>query len=121
MENNLDDIAKKFESKGFFSRIHDMITGFKCPKFSRERKLAELELQRLQAPLIAVVAVTLTVISLCGVTAPEIPETDVEIEIDNPMPGLITELTPTPTPVKSPDTSVKPAQVDAVAFVDSPV
>ena len=48
------------------------------------------------------------------------PMEDVEIVVDTPMPGPVSNLTPTPSP-PSQQVSVKPATQDTVAFVDSPV
>ena len=151
---NSKEFAEKFESKGFFVRIIDMIKGFKAPKFSKERKLADLELQRLQAPVISIVAIVLTFISLTIITAvntdntkviditiaeiepdvdiqndpepetpPDPPEPDptIDVSIDTPMPGPMTELTPLPTHINTPDTSVKPAKIEAVQMVQSPI
>lgn len=151
---NSKEFKERYEDKNFIRRMKEMIAGFKCPKFSRERKLAELELQRLQAPVISIVAIVLTFISLAIITAvqtntrkpieitiaepeeqtpdfeddkeetppdPEPIDEPVEIEIDTPQPGPITEITPVATPIKSNDVSVKPANVDSVALVDSVV
>lgn len=151
---NSKEFAEKFETKGFFVRIVDMFKGFKAPKFSKERKLAELELQRLQAPVIAITAIVLTFISLAIITAvhidtakviditiaeiepdidipndpepetpPDPPEPDptIDVSIDTPMPGPMTDLTPIPTPINTPDTSVKPAKIEAVQMVQSPI
>ena len=149
---NSKEFAEKFESKGFFVRIIDMIKGFKAPKFSKERKLADLELQRLQAPVISIVAIVLTFISLTIITAvhtdntkviditiaeiepdidipnypdtpPDPPEPDptIDVSIDTPMPGPMTELTTLPTPMNTLDTSVKPAKIEAVQMVQSPI
>lgn len=66
---NMDEIAKQYEERGFFRRLADMFKGLGQPKNSREYKLARIELQRLQAPLIAIVAPVLGVIILIVVTA----------------------------------------------------
>ena len=151
---DLEEIEAKYEEKGFFRRIKDMSAGLGMPHDSREYKLARIELQRLAAPLIAIVAVTLFVVILVVVTAvsgqkketievniAEIeeedapleeqleeppddieppPMEDVEILVDTPNPGPVSEITPMPSP-PSQQVSVKPAPQDTVAFVDSPV
>ena len=65
---NLEEINDRFETRGFSSRIVDMFKGFSKPRGSREYKLARLELQRLAAPLIAVVSVIMFVVVLIVVT-----------------------------------------------------
>ena len=65
---NLSEINERFETKGFFRRVVDMFIGFSKPRTSREYKLSRLELQRLAAPLIAVVSVTMFIVVLIVVT-----------------------------------------------------
>ncbi len=48
------------------------------------------------------------------------PMEEVDIPIDNPNPGPVSDITPMPSP-PSEQVSVKPAEADTVAFVDSPV
>ncbi|MBO4710066.1 MAG: terpene cyclase/mutase family protein [Kiritimatiellae bacterium] len=124
------------------------------PRETREYKLARIELQRLSAPLTAIVVPTLFAIVLCVVTAissqrtelppvdiadpivdepppedPPLPEPDeiplpeepIEFTVDAPTPAPFTPLPPTPNPTRSTDVSVKPATVDAVAIIKSPV
>ncbi|MBO5905939.1 MAG: terpene cyclase/mutase family protein [Kiritimatiellae bacterium] len=71
-ENNefidIKALGEKFEEKGYFSRLIDMFKGLGKPKNSPEYKLARLELQRQQAPLIAIVSVVLLVVVLIVVT-----------------------------------------------------
>ncbi len=151
---NLEGIEEKYEEKGFFRRIADMSAGLGMPRDSREYKLARIELQRLAAPLIAVVSVSLFVVALAVITAvsgqekkkiditiahleedvppieqpPEVtpddpvPQDPVEVEIvvDTPTPGPMTELTPQPSPPSS-QATVKPAPQNAVMDVPSPV
>jgi len=66
---NLEEIGERYEEKGFFRRIAEMSVGLGMPRASREYKLARIELQRLAAPLIAIVAVSLFVVALVVVTA----------------------------------------------------
>lgn len=71
-ENNefidIKALGEKFEEKGYFSRLIDMFKGLGKPKNSPEYKMARLELQRQQAPLIAIVSVVLLVVVLIVVT-----------------------------------------------------
>ena len=63
------EIDAAFEEKGFFRRLRDMFKGLSAPHSSAEYKLARVELQRLVAPLCALVLPTLGVIILIVVTA----------------------------------------------------
>ena len=58
------EIEDRFEEKGFFRRLKDMFSGLSKPRSSAEFKLARTELQRLMAPLCAVLLPTLGVIIL---------------------------------------------------------
>ena len=151
---DLDEIAKKYEDKGFFRRLGDMFTGLGKPHDTREYKLARIELQRLSAPLVAIIVPVLFGVVLCVVTMisgqkkdkievniasveeeteelkeeEEIPPDDiepppmeeVEITVDTPNPNPVATVTPVPTP-PSTQVSVKPATMDSVAIVKSPV
>jgi len=152
---DLDEIRKKYEVRGFFRRLADMFSGLGKPHNTREYKLARIEVQRLMAPLIAVLAVVILVTALIVITAvtgqkkevievqiAEVEEEaaeleeqvdeeppddiepppleDVEIMVDTPTPGPVSEITPVAAPPAT-QVSVKPAPQDTVAFVDSPV
>ena len=151
---DLEEIAKKYEEKGFFRRLGDMFSGLGQPRDTREYKLARIELQRLAAPLVAIVVPLLFGVVLAVVTmisgqkkdsitvdiAPiddeaeelkeeeEVPPDDiepppmeeVEITVDTPNPGPISQVTPVAAP-PSAQVSVKPAPLDSVAIVKSPV
>ncbi len=65
---NLEEINERFETKGFFQRLCDMLKGFSKPRNSREYKIARIELQRMAAPLIAFVSVILFVVVLIVMT-----------------------------------------------------
>ena len=144
----------KYTEKGFFRRLFEMFQGLRMPRDTREYKLARIELQRLSAPLTAIVVPTLFGIVLCVVTAissqrtelppvdiapieddpidltpPDEPETpedivppeEIEITVDAPAAEPISNLPPAPIQTHSTDTSVKPATVDAVMNIKSPV
>ena len=151
---DLEEIAKQYEERGFFRRLGDMFKGLGQPRDTREYKLARIELQRLAAPLVAIVVPLLFGAVLCVVTMisgqakdsitvdiaqieendtdlkeeDDIPPDDIEpppmeevdITVDTPDPNPIATVTPTPTP-PSTQVSTKPATVDSVAFVKSPV
>ena len=63
------EINAAFEEKGFFKRLGDMFKGLGMPKSSAEYKLAKVELQRLMAPLAAIILPVLGVVILIVVTA----------------------------------------------------
>ena len=150
---DLDEIAKKYEDKGFFKRLNEMFKGLSKPHDTREYKIARIELQRLAAPLTAIVVPIVFGIVLCVVTMissqrkeiivadiaqiedepeelkeEEIPPDDiepppmeeVEITVDTPNPNPVSNVTPVPSP-PSAQVSVKPAPMDSVAIVKSPV
>ena len=68
-EQHKAEIEAAFEEKGFFRRLSDMFSGLSKPKSSAEYKLAKTELQRLAAPLAAILLPTLGVIILIVITA----------------------------------------------------
>ena len=68
-EQHKAEIEAAFEEKGFFRRLSDMFSGLSKPKSSAEYKLAKVELQRLTAPLAAILLPTLGVIILIVITA----------------------------------------------------
>ena len=144
----------KYTEKGFFRRLCEMFQGLRMPHDTREYKLARIELQRLSAPLTAIVVPTLFCIVLCVVTAvssqrtelppvdiadpivdeppiedPPLPEPEeiplpdepIEFTVDTPTPAPFTPLPPTPINTSSTDLSVKPASIDAVMNIKSPV
>lgn len=63
------EIDAAFEEKGFFRRLKEMFTGLSMPKSSAEYKLARTELQRLAAPILAILLPTIGIIVLIVVTA----------------------------------------------------
>ena len=65
---DLDEIAKKYEEKGFFKRLGEMFKGLSKPHDTREYKIARIELQRLAAPLTAIVVPIVFGVVLCVVT-----------------------------------------------------
>ena len=88
-EQHRSEIEERFEERGFFQRLGDMMRGFKCPHDSREYKLAILELQRLKAPIIAILLPTLFVIVLVVVTmvgsgGKEVIQVDLLSQIEDP-------------------------------------
>ena len=68
-EQHKAEINAAFEEKGFFRRMGDMFSGLSKPKSSAEYKLAKTELQRLAAPILAILLPTMGVIILIVITA----------------------------------------------------
>ena len=151
---DLDEIAKRYEERGFFRRLGDMFSGLRKPRDTRDYKLARIELQRLAAPLVAITLPILFGVVLCVVTMisgqkkdaitvdiAEIqqeteelkeeedtppddieppPMEEVEITVDTPNPNPVSTVTPVAA-APSTQVSVKPAPMDSVAIVKSPV
>ena len=69
-EINLDEIAKKFETPTFFGRLKLLMRGLKAPSGSREYKEALIEMQRLLAPVGAVVIPLIFIAILFVCTVP---------------------------------------------------
>ena len=68
-EQRKAEIDAAFEEKGFFRRFSEMVAGLSKPRNSPDYKLARTELQRLAAPILAVVLPVMGVIVLIVVTA----------------------------------------------------
>ncbi len=81
LEQHKAEIEARFEEKGFFRRMGDMFSGLSKPKSSREYKLAKTELQRLVAPLVALLLPVMGVIILIVITAVQ-GQTEREIKVD---------------------------------------
>ncbi len=142
-----DELIKLFdeEERNYLQRIVDMLKGFGQPKDSIEHKKAMIELQRLGAPIAAVVGMLLAITVMCTIkiTASEKPpvvETQViepeqaeELTKEEPPPPEeppeleeIQEVTDVVVDIDAPPTtsaeqSPQPSPVDAVALTPSPV
>ena len=80
-ELHKEEINAAFEEKGFFRRFSDMLKRLSKPKSSAEYKLARVELNRLAAPILAVVLPTIAVIVLIVVTqVTSQPQETIEVE-----------------------------------------
>ena len=152
-EQHKAEIDAAFEEKGFFRRLSDMMSGLSAPLNTAEYKLARIELQRLSAPILAIVLPIVVVVSLIVITAvtgqskdtitvdiasaveeeppledepeqdieePPPPDEIVDIEVDTPVVGPVTDVI-APAPPTNEPISVKPAQQDSVALIKSPV
>ncbi len=70
--NEIDGVivsAEKYDEAGLLRRIGRMMKGLSCPRASREYKDALIELERLSAPLTAILLPAITVIVLIVVSA----------------------------------------------------
>jgi len=67
-EQHKEEINAAFEEKGFFKRLSEMFSGLSKPHSSAEYKKARTELQRLAAPMLALLCPVLFVVILCVVT-----------------------------------------------------
>ena len=107
----------KYTEKGFFRRFFEMFQGLRMPRDTREYKLARIELQRLSAPLTAIVVPTLFVIVLCVVTAVSSrARTSFPIDIP-PIEDDPVDLTPPDEP-DTPEDIVPPEEIEIT--VDAP-
>ena len=104
-ELHKEEINAAFEEKGFFRRFSDMLKGLSKPKSSAEYKLARVELNRLAAPILAVVLPTIAVIVLIVVTqVTSQPQETIEVEIaEVKEPETIDEPEPEPEPEPPPE------------------
>ena len=68
LEEHLSELEEAYAEVGFFRRISRMVKGLGRPYASAEYKLARTELQRLAAPVVAVVAPVVFVVVLCVMT-----------------------------------------------------
>ncbi|MBR1870938.1 MAG: terpene cyclase/mutase family protein [Kiritimatiellae bacterium] len=155
MNAKLKEEMKKYDSVSFFQRLGKMFSGLSKRHDTLEYKEALIEVQRLSAPLLAilipVVGLTfLFVITAMGGGKKEVikvdvqqaeeeaeveaeeppppedieppPDTDVEIDVDTPaMNNVAVDVS---TPVSAPSSepqSPKPAEMDAMLNVKSPV
>ena len=121
---NMND--DKYTEKGFFRRLCEMFKGLRMPRDTREYKLARIELQRLSAPLTAIVVPTLFVIVLCVVTAVSSRRTELPpVDIADPIvdePPIEDPPVPEPEEIPLPDEPIEftvdtpdPAPVTPVA------
>lgn len=134
-----------FEDLSFPERMRRMVKGLGKPKDTGEYKFAKVQLQRLSAPIAALIVplIALGAIMVLANIAPQVnrsfeseilePETVEELEEEEIIEEEIIEIDPvdiefTPditveTPTPTPDTplSPQPAEFDAVAIVKSPV
>jgi len=115
--------AEKYNEAGLFKRIGRMMKGLSCPRASREYKEALIELQRLSAPLTAILLPTLAVIILIVVSAvsgnkPE--EIRVDIASADSEEEKLEDIEPPPEMDPPPETEVDPTIMTDVPAVGDP-
>ena len=82
LDENLKAEMAKYDEAGFFRRLFKMFAGFSKPRSSREYKEALIELQRLAAPLLAILLPVLFIGVLFVVTAIQAKEKqEIKVEI----------------------------------------
>ncbi|MCL1920926.1 MAG: terpene cyclase/mutase family protein [Kiritimatiellaeota bacterium] len=146
MDAQLGAIAARYTEESYWTRIRHMIEGLRAPRQSREYKAAMIELQRLSAPLSAVVLPTVLVTLLVLLTAggegsdriidteimemdalqdlqkpdepepPPEPPDDMQVDVQIDSPNVNVTVDPTVTSY-----SPQPQTFDAVQIVKSPV
>ena len=136
-EQHKAEINAAFEEKGFFRRMGDMFSGLSKPKSSAEYKLAKIELQRLAAPLAAILLPTLGVIILIVITAIQgqtkqtiqvdiarVQEDEAELEEEQEQEEIIETTPPEETvevTVDTPNVAISDAITPAATPVNEPV
>jgi hypothetical protein len=148
VEANLKEIERKYSNETLFRRLKVLFGGLKAPRQSREYKAAMIEMQRLTAPIAAVllpaVAVGLLVVMSSGAAIEdriietqvleaekfkelekieefEKPEEQIEnMDIDIPITSPDVQVS-TDTPVTEQTMSPQPQTFDAVVAIKSPV
>jgi hypothetical protein len=122
-EQALKEINALFHEDGYLTRLRKMISGFACPRDSREFKSARIEAQRLAAPFCAVMiplaAVVLMAVLATGTSSPPF---DVPVKILEPR--EIKELEKENEPLIEPEpveTDIPNETTDVTVPVDTPV
>jgi hypothetical protein len=143
----LKEINDLFNEDSYFTRIRKMISGFGCPRDSREFKSARIEVQRLAAPACAVMIPLVSIVLMAVLATGKISNTyEVEVKIletkevkelekeeeklieTDPIETDIQIETDVTVPIDTPITTTtaspvtqQPASVDTVLQVKSPV
>lgn len=97
-ESRLEEIEKQFETPTFFSRIKMLLRGLKAPAGSREYKEALIEMQRLLAPVGAIVIplIFIAILFVCSVpnksnrdlTDINVAKAEDDVSLDEPPPEM---------------------------------
>jgi len=144
IDAQLRAIAARYTEETYWQRIRRMYVGLREPRQSREYKAAMIELQRLTAPLTAILVPAMAIMLLAVLTSgndgndrsfeteimemetlkdledierekpPDPPDIEIDIVVDNPNVDM-------PNPDQQPMISPQPQLVDAVMITKSPV
>ena len=97
-ETRIEEIEKQFENPTFFSRVKMLLRGLKAPTGSREYKEALIEMQRLLAPVGAIVipAIFIAILFVCSVpsksnrdlTDINVAKAEDDVSLDEPPPEM---------------------------------
>lgn len=97
-ESRIEEIEKQFETPTFFSRIKMLLRGLKAPAGSREYKEALIEMQRLLAPVGAIVipVIFIAILFVCSVpdksnkdlTDINVAKAEDDVSLDEPPPDM---------------------------------
>lgn len=97
-ESRIEEIEKQFETPTFFSRLKMLLRGLKAPTGSREYKEALIEMQRLLAPVGAIVipAIFIAILFVCSVpnksnrdlTDINVAKAEDDVSLDEPPPEM---------------------------------
>jgi len=149
VNSRLGEIIEMYTEDSYLRRLKKLFSGLKAPRHSREYKMAMIELQRLSAPLTAILLPVFAVVMLSvmdgGATGPDrLIETQVleaeeikdldkfqeeferpeepmeEVDIDIPVTNPNMPVIPSDVPTDQP-VSPQPQAFDAVMMVKSPV
>ena len=115
--------AEKYDEAGLFKRIGKMMRGLSMRRDSREYKEALIELQRLSAPLTAILLPTLAIIILVvvsAVSANKGPEIRVDIAQNDDQEEKLEEIEPPPEMEPPPDMEIDPTIMTDVPAVGNP-
>jgi len=122
-ELSKDELLKLFdeEERSYLTRIADMFRGFSKPKSSVEYKKAMIELQRLGAPLAAVVLILTVFIVMCTIRiAVDEKPPAVETQVIEPTQAEELEKEPEPPPEQPPELDEPMDTTDVVVDIDAP-
>ena len=124
-EEIIQKIEEMFEKRTIWDRIHSLMTGFSKPRGSREYKEALIELQRLLAPVMAVLIPAIAVAILIVCAAPsggkkellnvQIAQAEEETELEEQPEDIPQEIDQTMT-----DVEVSMESVDVAVNVANP-
>lgn len=118
-----DELLKLFdeEERSYVQRIGDMFRGFAKPKDSVEYKKAMIELQRLGAPIAAVLLIVTAFVVMCTIriTVDEKPPA-VETQVIEPTQAEELTKEPEPPPEQPPELDEPMDTTDVVVDIDAP-